>query len=126
MFGQMDASLITGIDAGRPLEEAVAELLRLTDGAEIARWIQFPRGLLLFVIVPGDPQSGGIYVYDRTGGAWCYVDFHDQSFGGYSLADLEVLVNQCRFLRLVEDPRLLREKTWSLVPGRPPEAIARA
>jgi hypothetical protein len=124
MFGQMDASPITGIDAGRPLEEAVAELLRLTDGAEIARWIQFPRALLLFVLVPGDPKSGGIYVYDRTGGAWCYVDFHDQSYGGYSLADLDVLVNRCRFLRLVENPRLLWEKKWFLVPGLPPEAIA--
>jgi len=54
MFGRMSAMLIVRLDTGKELEVAVAELLAATDYPEIARWIQFPRGLMLFLLVPGD------------------------------------------------------------------------
>ena len=53
-----------------------------------------------------------IYVYDRRDGVWYRVDFEDQKYFGYNLDDLEVLLERCRFLRLVENPRLLREREW--------------
>ena len=71
------------LDAGKELEVAVVELLAATDSPEIARWIQFPRGLMLFLLVPGDTGSGAVYVYDRCDGIWYWVDFQDPNYAGY-------------------------------------------
>ena len=65
MFGPMTATPIVRLDAGTNLDVAVAELLAIADYPEISRWIQFPTGVMLFLLVPGDPQSGAFYVYDR-------------------------------------------------------------
>ena len=75
MFGRMSAMPFVRLDAGKELEIAVAELLAATDYPEIARWIQFPRGLMLFLLVPGDIGSGAVYVYDRCDGIWYWIDF---------------------------------------------------
>ena len=124
LFGRMDVRPILRCDAGKELEVAVAELLAVGDYPEIARWIQFPRGLMLFLMVPGDSRSGAVYVYDRCDGIWYFVDFEDQNYGGYSLAELDVLLGCCYFLRLVENPRSLRRSEWFLTPGQAPQAVA--
>jgi hypothetical protein len=124
MFGRMSAMPLVRLDAGKELEVAVAELLAATDYPEIARWIQFPRGLMLFLLVPGDTGSGAVYVYDRCDGIWYWVDFQDQNYGGYSLAELDVLLGRCYFLRLVENPRCLRRSEWFVSPGQSPQAAA--
>ena len=69
-----------------------------------SRWIQFPTAAVLLLLVPNDPESGAIYVYDRRDGVWYWVDFEDQKYSGYNLTDLEVLLERCCFLRLVENP----------------------
>jgi hypothetical protein len=51
------------------------------------------------------------------------VDFEDQKYSGYNLTDLDVLLEQCYFLRLVENPRLLRDRQWFVTPGRSPQAV---
>ena len=124
MFGRMSAMPLVRLDAGKELEVAVAELLAATDYPEIARWVQFPRGLMLFLLVPGDTGSGAVYVYDRCDGIWYWVDFQDQNYGGYSLAELDMLLGRCYFLRLVENPRCLRRSEWFLTPGQVPQALA--
>ena len=123
MFGNVTAKPLCRLDAGKDLEVAVAELLATTEYPQIARWIQFPTGVALFLLVPGDAESGAIYVYDRRDGVWYWVDFQDQKYSGYNLADLDVLLEQCCFLRLVEDPRLLRDRKWFVTPGRPPQSV---
>ncbi len=90
---------------------------------QIARWIQFPTALALFLVVPKDPESGAIYVYDRRAGVWYWVDFEDQKYSGYNLTDLDMLLEQCCLLRLVENPRLLRDREWFVTPGRSPLAV---
>ena len=124
MFGRMDVRPILQFDSGKELEVAVAELLAVADYPEIARWVQFPRGLMLFLMVPGDSESGAVYVYDRCDGIWYLVDFQDQNYGGYSLAELDVLLGRCHFLRLVENPRCLRRSDWLVTPGQAPQAVA--
>ena len=126
LFGRMDIRPILRCDAGTALEVAVAELLAVGDYPVIARWIQFPRGLMLFLMVPGDTRSGAVYVYDRCDGVWYWVDFQDQNYGGYSLAELDVLLDRCHFLRLVENPRCLRKSDWFLTPGQVPQVVAGA
>ena len=121
----MDVShALCPVDAGKELEIAVAALLTATDYPEISRWIQFPRGLMLFLLVPGDAASGTVYVYDRCDGIWYWVDFQDRNYGGYSLAELDVLLDRCYFLQLVENPRCLRRSEWFVTPGQAPQAVA--
>jgi len=56
--------------------------------------------VLLFLLVPGDPESGAVYVLDRKAGTWYSVDFDDNQCGGYSVSHLEELLKNCHFARL--------------------------
>jgi len=122
-FGKVMATSLIEICKSETLDSAVAKLMVITDGAEIARWVQFPRGLLLFVVVPGDPESGAFYVLDRKRGTWYWVDFEDQKYGGYSEEDFECLMKGCRFARLVEQPQLFETCRWRVTPEEGPELM---
>jgi len=127
MFGMMNALPIVVLahapdDVGGSLEGAVAKLLDVTEHPAIARWVQFPKALLLFLLVPGDPESGAFYVYDRRSRVWFWVDFDDEKFGGYNLSDFDRLVRDCRFLDLVERPQLFTgHSPWVLQTGSRPQ-----
>ena len=102
------------------LDMAVSLLLDKTDHPEIARWIQFPASVLLFLMIPGDPEGGAFYLFDRKRRTWFWVDFDDQNYGGYAIADFEELVKRSHFLRLVEQPWLLEcGGQWFVQPGSP-------
>jgi len=38
--------------------------------------------VLLFLLAPGDPESGAVYILDRKTGTWYSVDFDDKLYGG--------------------------------------------
>ena len=125
MFGRMMVSPVVQVNRDPNLETAVAALLKAADTPEIVRWIEFPASVLLFLLVPGDPESGALYVLDRKKGTWYAVDFEDEQYGGYSVAQLEMLLDECNFLGLVERPGLLRTGLrWVVLPGKLPEARA--
>jgi len=97
-------------------------LLDVTEHPAIAKWIQFPKALFLFLLVPGDSESGAFYIYDRRSRTWFWVDFEDEKFGGYSLSDFDRLVRECRFLDLVERPHHLADRNpWVLQAGSRPQ-----
>jgi len=123
MFGKLNLSEIVKTDKREHLEGAVARLLEVTEYPDVVRWVQFPNALLLFLVVPGDPESGAFYILDRKSGTWYWVDFDDQAYGGYSEADFECLMKDCRFARLVERPLLLETCQWRMVPGSGPELV---
>ena len=123
MFGRMMVEPIVQVEPGVNLEKAIAALTNITENVEIARWIELPASVLLFLVVPGDPESGAVYVLDRKKGTWYAVDFDDEQFGGYSVSQLEMLLKECSFLDLVERPGLWRAGLpWVVLPGKPPEA----
>lgn len=123
MFGQMIVTPTVEVGADADLETAISELLRATEQPEILRWIEFPCSVLLFLLVPGDPDSGAVYVFDRKRKTWYAVDFEDEQFGGYSVSQLETLLKDCNFLQLVERPALWRTGLpWLVLPGKVPEA----
>ena len=102
------------------LQSAVGRLLELTEHPKVVRWVQFPGAVLLFLEVPGDPESGAFYVYDRMRGTWFWVDFEDEKFGGYHVNDFDQLVKRSHFLKLVEEPWLLEcDGKWFVQPGDP-------
>ncbi len=129
MFGKMNVVPIVDLrdapeDVGGSLDAAVAKLLAVTEHPAIHKWMQFPRALLIFLVVPGDAESGALYVYDRRSRVWYWVDFEDQKFGGYSADDFERLVRECKFLDIVERPHLLSKRgPWLIQPGTRPQQI---
>jgi hypothetical protein len=125
MFGRMTVEPVGQVNPNADIETAVAVLLAVTDKVEIVRWIEFQRSVLLFLLVPGDPESGAMYVLDRRKGTWYAVDFDDEQYGGYDLAQFQTLLAECKFLGLIERPELLRTGLfWILSPGNLPEARA--
>ena len=122
MFGRMLSSPTIQLEPNVDLQTAVTALLTATEQPEIVRWIEFPLALLLFLLVPGDPASGAVYILDRRKGTWYAVDFEDEQFGGYSVSQLEMLLKECNFLDLIERPGLWRAGLrWVVMPGMRPE-----
>lgn len=124
MFGRMLVLPILQLDPEPAVESAVAALLHVSETAEIVRWIEFAQSVLLFLIVPEDPESGAAYVLDRKKGTWYFVDFNDEHYGGYTVEQLEALLTDCKFLQLVEQPWLFSAGlSWVVEPGKTPEAL---
>jgi hypothetical protein len=65
MFGRMSVTQIAQVGADADLQTAISSLLEEAEQAEIVRWIEFRYSVLLFLLVPGDSESGAIYVLDR-------------------------------------------------------------
>jgi len=125
MFGRMTVEAILTVGPGCDPIAAVHSLVEAAEQVKVAKWIEFPDSLLVFVMVPGDTNSGTAYVLDRKPGVWYWVDFEDGQYGGYSLAELERLLGECSLLSLVERPGLLRAGlNWFLEAGQAPIATA--
>ena len=117
MFGRMMVEPVVHVYPGVDLQTAVTALIKVAENVEIVRWIELPASVLLFLLVPGDPESGAAYVLDRKNGTWYAIDFEDEQFGGYSVSQLEKLLNDCKFLDLIERPGLWRSGLrWMVLP----------
>ena len=75
--------------------------------AVVAHWVEYSKGLLLFVMVPGDERSGEFYIYDRRKGSFWLLSLADCVFGGYALADMKQKIKDFRLLEFAEDPSRL-------------------
>jgi hypothetical protein len=123
MFGRTMVTPIAQVGADVDLQTAINSLLRATEQPEIVRWIEFPKSVLLFLLVPGDPESGAVCILDCKTGTWYSVDFDDKQYGGYSVIQLEQLLKECHFLDLAERPGLWRGSlNWYVETGKRPEA----
>ncbi len=65
-----------GLDRRAGLDQAGRRLAERSE-AQIVRWVQFPAAVLFFTVVPGDPESGGVYVFDRKEGVFYWLAFND-------------------------------------------------
>ena len=91
----------------REVTEIVGTFLSVAE-AVVAHWVEYSKGLLLFVMVPGDARSGEFYIYDRKRGSFWLLSLADSVFGGYALADMRQKMNDFRLLDFAEDPSRLR------------------
>lgn len=95
-FGNPEPHVDRVIQAFLGIGEAVA-----------ARWIQMPKAILLLQMVPENPASGAIYIYDRL----CQ-DFYLLSFEGaedtFTVEEFSELLPEYNLLRYAEQPGLLR------------------
>ena len=79
MFGRMMVEPIVQVDPGVNLQTAIAALTKVTESVDIVRWIEFPASVLLFLLVPGDPDSGAVYVLNRKNGIWYAMDIRGRT-----------------------------------------------
>jgi len=92
--------------------EIVAGFLAVGEGV-VAHWVEYARGLLLFVMAPGDERSGEFYIYDRKRGSFWLLDLPDGVFGGYSLSEMRWKIRDFRLLDFAENPaRLVAGRTF--------------
>ena len=83
--------------------EIVARFLAVGEGV-VAHWVEYARGVLLFVMAPGDGRSGEFYVYDRKKGRFWLLSLADGVFGGYSAAEMRQKIREFHLLDLAENP----------------------
>jgi hypothetical protein len=83
--------------------EIVARFLAFGEGV-VAHWVEFAKGVLLFVMAPDDDHSGEFYVYDRRRGYFWLLSLADGVFGGYSVVQMREKIREFGLLQLAEDP----------------------
>lgn len=110
----IEASLVlTTRDLNVRPERDVAEIVSrflTTAEAAIAHWVEYSKGLLLFVTVPGDARSGEFYIYDRRAGSFWLLALPDTTFGGYAPAEMRGKIRDFRLYEYAENPDRLRRK----------------
>ena len=131
MFGTMTVAPIVDLrdapdNVGGSLDGAVASLLNAIEHPTVAKWVQSPKILFVFLVVSGDPESGPFYIYDRLSKIWFWLDFEDDNFGGYTVKDFDRMMCECWFLDVIERPHLLSSKDrWFVQTGLRPQRIGR-
>ena len=76
--------------------------------AHLKMWVDYARGALLFLMVPGDPESGAFYIYDRARQAFFLVEqAHAQRYGGFGLKDFDKMAEACGLKAMARNPRAL-------------------
>ena len=91
-------------------EQDVAEIVsRFLASAEgvVAHWVEYAKGVLLFVMAPDDDRSGAFYIYDRKRGRFWLLDLADGVFGGYSRREMRRKIREFRLLGFAENPARL-------------------
>lgn len=86
--------------------EIVARFVSVGEGV-VAHWVEYARGLLLFVMAPGDDRSGEFYVYDRKKGNFWLLALADGVFGGYSVGQMRQKIREFGLLDFAENPARL-------------------
>ena len=86
--------------------KVVSQFVAAAEGV-IAHWVEYDKGVLLFIMVPGDKRSGAFYVYDRKLGNFWLLEPKDGVFGGYSIREMPQKIRQFRLLDFAENPARL-------------------
>jgi hypothetical protein len=77
--------------------------------AKLSRWLDFAKGALLFLTVPGDPESGWFYVYDRARAVFYSLGLPVEGhWGGFREDEFDRLTQVFDLVSLARNPRLLR------------------
>lgn len=79
--------------------------------ANLRRWVDYSQGALLFLMVPGQPESGMFHIYDRFSRSFFMVDPGDVNrYGGYREDEFEEMAQAYGLKALAQNPRRLRTR----------------
>jgi hypothetical protein len=95
-----------GVSKEPNLDRLVKVFLQVSEGTA-ARWIQMPKGMLLLVMVPDNPASGAIYIYDRVGQEFSLVSFEGAD-DTLTTQDFDGLLGEYNLLDYAANPTLIR------------------
>ena len=102
--------VLSAKDLEMPTEHNVGDIvtsfLTAAEGV-VAHWVEYARGVLLFVVAPDDNHSGAFYVYDRKRGSFWLLELADGVFGGYSVRQMRRKIRTFRLLDLAQNPARL-------------------
>ena len=77
--------------------------------ARLVRWLDFAKGALLFLMVPGDNESGAFYIYDRDRSSFYPLSLPiEHRYGGFREDEFESLTEAFDLVALARNPRVLR------------------
>ena len=77
--------------------------------ARLVRWLDFAKGALLFLMVPGDNESGAFYIYDRDRSSFYPLSLPiEQRYGDFREDEFEFLTKAFGLVVLARNPRMLR------------------
>lgn len=93
-----------GIDGN--VGDIVTRFLTAAEGV-VAHWVEYAKGVLLFVVAPEEDRSGAFYLYDRQQGNFLLLELADGVFGGYSRREMARKISDFRLLDLAENPARL-------------------
>jgi hypothetical protein len=80
-----------GLSDNAGVEHVIKAFLTTAEGVA-ARWIEMPKGILLLQVVPEEPASGAIYIYDRERHVFFFVDFSDGRDDNLTALEFDQLV----------------------------------
>jgi len=89
------------------LDRLVKVFVQMSEGTA-TRWIQMPKGILVLLMVPDNPASGAIYMYDRVGQQFYLISFDQGSDDTLTIAEFEDLLGEYRLLDCASNPDLCR------------------
>jgi hypothetical protein len=91
-----------GVSKEPNLDRLVKVFMQISEGIA-ARWIQMPKGMLLLVMVPDNPASGAIYIYDRVGQQFSLVSFEGAD-DTLTVQEFESLLSEYRLIDYAANP----------------------
>jgi hypothetical protein len=94
------------VEGDADVTEVVSRFVAVAEGV-IAHWVEYARGVLLFVMAPDDDRSGAFYIYDRKRRRIWLLDLGDGVFGGYSRREMRRKIREFRLLSFAENPARL-------------------
>jgi len=95
-------------------DRIIRKFLEIGEGVA-ARWIEMPQGILLLQMVPGQPDSGAIYLYHRQHQVFYMVGF-DGPEDNLTVEEFTQLLKEYKLLRYAEQPSLIHSPTTSSSP----------
>ena len=95
-----------GVSKEPNLDRLVKVFMQISEGIAM-RWIQMPKGLLLLVMVPKNPASGAIYIYDRVEQYFSLLSFEGAD-DTLTVQEFDSLLGEYQMLDYAANPALFR------------------
>ena len=93
---------------GHNIDQTVDMFLTVSE-AVLSRLIEGPHGAMILSMVPGDAESGAIYVYDRRQGDMYMLCFDNVLDDQFTAEAFDQTFTEYDLFRFVDDPNLLIE-----------------
>lgn len=98
-----------GVSKEGDLDRLVKVFVQMSEGTA-TRWIQMPKGILVLLMVPDNPASGAIYIYDRVGQEFYLVSFDRGSDDTLTVPEFEDLLSEYCLLDCLSNPSPFRAR----------------